>query len=295
MSRFAVTVVALAILAGASYAEQAEVHKGLYMGQKPPGRTPEVFAPGFVSTDEHEFAPSFSPDGKEFYFSRGVGQYRRKSVMVARLVNGVWAEPERAITFDDENFEARVAPDGERIFFMGFHAVPDKERPDIDVFFAGRTEDGWGEPEHLGPPFNPAGSMYISFTEDGTIYTTDAEGGNIARSRLVDGEYSEFELLEAPVNTEDAQQVYPFVSPDGSYLIFNEMGGVRGGESGLMVTFRYEDGSWSVPREIPLGMRAGTASVSPDGKYLFFTARRPKGDIYWVDARVFKDFFPKAK
>jgi len=38
-------------------------------------------------------------------------------------------------------------------------------------------------------------------------------------------------------------------------------------------------------------MRAGTASVSPDGKYLFFTAGRP-GDIYWVDAGIFKDLNP---
>jgi hypothetical protein len=295
MSRLAVAAITLAVLAGSSFAEQVEVRRGPYMGQRPPGRTPEVFAPGFVSTDEHEFAPSFSPDGKEFYFSRGVGEYRRKSVMVARLVSGVWTEPERAVAFDNENFEARVTPDGERIFFMGFHAVSDTERPDIDMFFAERTEGVWGEPKRLGTPFNPAGSMYISFTEDGTIYTTDARAGNIVRSRLVDGEYLEFESLDAPVNTEDAQQVYPFVSPDGSYIIFNEMGGERGGKSGLVVTFRHEDGSWSVPREIPLGMRAGTASVSPDGEYLFFTAGRPEGDIYWVDAKVFKDFFPKAK
>lgn len=295
MSRFAVTAVVLAVLTGASYAEKAEVRRGPYMGQKPPGRTPEVFAPGFVSTEDHEFAPSFSPDGREFYFSRAVGEYRRKSVMVTRLANGVWTEPQPAIPFDDESFEARVTPDGKRIFFMGFHAASDTERPDIDMFFAERNEDVWGEPERLGPPFNPAGSMYISFTEDGAIYTTDARGGNIVRSQLVDGEYCGFEYLDVPVNTEDAQQVYPFVSPDGSYLIFNEMGGERGGESGLVVTFRCEDGSWSVPREIPLGMRAGTASVSPDGKYMFFTAGRPEGDIYWVDAGVFKDFFPKAK
>ena len=288
-------LIALIVTVSVSYAEERDVYEGPYLGQKPPGRTPQVFAPGFVSSDEHEFAPSFSPDGTEFYFSRGVGPYRKKSVMVTRLVDGVWTRPEKALSFENENFEGRVAPDGKRIFFMGFHPVPDRERPDLDMFFAEATEEGWGEAVHLGPPFNPGRSMYISFTEDATLYTTDAAESRIVRSRLVDGEYSEFEVLGAPVNMDGSHQVYPFVSGDGSYLVFNEMGGERGGESGLMVSFRHEDGSWTVPREIPLGMRAGTAAVSPDGKYLFFTAGRPKGDIYWVDARIFKDFFPKEK
>jgi len=34
---------------------------GPYLGQKPPGMTPEVFAPGIVSTDSYEFACCFSP------------------------------------------------------------------------------------------------------------------------------------------------------------------------------------------------------------------------------------------
>lgn len=295
MSMRTAALVLLILAASSANGDEPEEHRGPYMGQDPPGMEPEVFAPGFVSTDEHEFAASFSPDGSEFYFSRAVGDNRRKSVMVSKLVDGVWTPPEKALAFENENFEARVAPDGVRIFFMGFHPVPDKERPDLDMFFAERTEDGWGDAEHLGPPFNPSGSMYISFTEDGTLYTTDARGSGIVRSRVADSVFCEFEALEEPVNAEGARQLYPFVSPDGSYIIFNEMGGTRAGESTLMVSFRHENGEWTVPREIPLGMRGGTASVSPDGRYLFFTSGRPQSDVYWVDARIFKDFFPKDK
>ena len=46
---------------------------GPYFGQKPPGMTPEVFAPGIVSTDASEFSCSFSPEGKSFYFARDRG------------------------------------------------------------------------------------------------------------------------------------------------------------------------------------------------------------------------------
>jgi hypothetical protein len=62
----------VALTAGCQ-AVQAEspVLKGPYLGQKPPGRTPEVFAPGIVSTGAHEFAGSFTPDGKYLFFSGG--------------------------------------------------------------------------------------------------------------------------------------------------------------------------------------------------------------------------------
>lgn len=39
------------------------VLKGSYLGQKPPGRLPEVFAPSIISTAFDEFKIVFLPDG----------------------------------------------------------------------------------------------------------------------------------------------------------------------------------------------------------------------------------------
>lgn len=45
--------------------------KGEYLGQKPPTKIPEVFAPGIVSTEKGwEAAVTFSPDGKYLFFHR---------------------------------------------------------------------------------------------------------------------------------------------------------------------------------------------------------------------------------
>ena len=51
-------------------AAQEEVSRisGPYLGQAPPGRTPELFAPGVVSTGLDELNSVFSPDGRELYF-----------------------------------------------------------------------------------------------------------------------------------------------------------------------------------------------------------------------------------
>ena len=44
---------------------------GPYLGQKPPGMVPEIFAPDFISTKEYgELNAGFTKDGNEFYFSR---------------------------------------------------------------------------------------------------------------------------------------------------------------------------------------------------------------------------------
>ena len=82
-----------------SYAEQNEwpVLKGPYLGQKPPGMTPEIFAPGIVTTDIGETCPAFSPDGKRFIFMRydarewdsGIKKY---STLMTEFKNGRWTK-----------------------------------------------------------------------------------------------------------------------------------------------------------------------------------------------------------
>ncbi len=45
--------------------------KGHYLGQKLPGMTPDMFAPGVVSTNDLiEMGCTWTPDGREFYFDR---------------------------------------------------------------------------------------------------------------------------------------------------------------------------------------------------------------------------------
>jgi pimeloyl-ACP methyl ester carboxylesterase len=135
--------------------------------------------------------------------------------------------------------------------------------------------------------------MCISVTLDGTIYTSDISGGPgteaIAVSRLVNGKYKSLERLPAPINI-GAQDMYPYIAPDESYLVFASRRQSPPSSSGLFVSFRNPDGSWGEPRAIDLGIPAGLPLVSPDGKYLFFTAgERGKSDICWVEARFLEE------
>ena len=84
--------------------------------------------------------------------------------------------------------------------------------------------------------------------------------------------------------------MYPFIAPDESYLIFTSRRPPTNTGGGLWISYKQPDGTWSDPRAIDLGMAAGLPQMSPDGKYLFFTAgERGKSDIYWVEAKFIEE------
>ena len=303
VKRLLLFAVAILFHVSASYGQAAEtgvlVLKGPYVGQAPPGKTPVIFAPGFVSTDAHEFSCSLTPDGNEFYFARRDPTLNQPVVMVTRLRDGVWTKPEIAPFVENGfSFEPMVTPDGKRLYFTSGKPVPGQTGPPMNILYVEREGDGWSAAKDPGSPFNPAKAMYISAAANGTIYTTDISGGPakacVAVCRLVDGKYQTLEQMGPPIGA-GTQNMYPFVAPDESFLIVTARTPSEKLQSALCVSFRKPDGSWAEPRAIDLGMDAGVPFVSRDGKYLFFTAgERGKSDIYWVSAEVIGELRPKS-
>jgi len=94
--------------------------KGPYLGQKPPGMVPEIFAPGIISTDEFEFGGTFSPDGETYFFTkRSEYEEDENRIFYSRLVNEKWSDPQIApFTKDVFEFEPIISPDGQRLYFF---------------------------------------------------------------------------------------------------------------------------------------------------------------------------------
>jgi Tol biopolymer transport system component len=272
---------------GSAKMEDFPVLKGPYLGQKPPGMIPEIFAPGIVSTDVSEFSCTFSPDGKSFYFSRDRGGYKY-SIYLTREEEGGWTNPEVA-PFSGEymDHEPFYSHDGKRLYWGSMRPLNDGKIA-YSTWFIEKTDEDWGEPQPLD-----FFAMYITSSLNGTLYyTVRGEGGTcIARSRCVDGSYQEQEILEPPVFSE-YWDAHPFIAPDESYLIFDSENRPKKGECRLWISFQKEDGTWTVPTnmESKIHKKAGYAMLSPDGKYLFFSAG---GDIYWVSAKIIEDLRPK--
>ena len=130
--------------------------RGPYFGQKPPGMTPEIFAPGIISTEQFEFGITFSPDGTEFLFTRR--HYYEGSdnrIYFTRLVNDIWTKPALA-TFATENFEFLpvITPNGDRLFFYSERPRTDTKGFDCNLWYCVKKDQEWSEAKFFESPIN---------------------------------------------------------------------------------------------------------------------------------------------
>lgn len=302
------------------------VLKGPYLGQKPPGMTPEIFAPGIVSTGMHEAALVFSPDGKLMSFYIMHLTHRFTAIVLVEQINGQWMKPQVASFSGKFNeSDAFFSYDSQRLFFNSDRPSENNGKAgNLDIWVVEREKTGWSEPKNLGTVINSEDvDVNPCVTRNGTLYFASNRAGgrgshDIYRSGLKNGEYGEPENLGDSINTSNFESS-PFVSPDESYIIFNVFAAGEGEiKSGLHISFKNSDGSWR--KAVNMGNvindlePAMFAFVSYDGRYLFFTSTKVpylpytgealtydeiitmfkspqngSGDIYWVDAKIIEE------
>jgi len=277
---------------------------GPYFGQEPPGDTPELFAPGLISTCREHSAAMFTPDGNELWF----GRMFPAEICYAKIVNGRWTQPQTA-PFSGSYIDLYpvLSPHGSKLYFTSDRPVdsagPRLSRGEVDLWVAERMDGRWSEPRHLGETINIGRRTSCgSIAANGNLYFTTSpvadRSAEMYRSVFVGGVYSEPESL-TELNSPQPDHC-PFVAPDESYLIFSSFRGGFG-RSDLFISFRTSDGSWTEPTN--MGARINSPQkdeypfVTPDGRYLFFNSNRPSalnettipegpGNIYWVDAGI---------
>ena len=278
--------------------------KGPYLGQKPPGMTPEIFAPGIITTELSEGCSGWGNDMEYFIFQRWIDRKPRMYVM--NQIDGVWTSPEPVPVLDRyQAGDFTVAPDGKTLLFASRIFIEEigSEGEGANIWAAEKTDSGWTEPKHIGPHINTKyHESYPCATANGNLYFFSRRPGGYGTSDLymsefVGGVYQAAVNLGPKLNTEH-HEWDTYTAPDESYMVYcsTKPGGL--GEDDLYVTFRQDDGSWSEP--VHMGNAINTEKsenrpyVSPDGKYLFYTSTITGiRDIYWVDARVIHDLKPE--
>ena len=243
-----------------------------YLGQQPPGETPEPFAPGIVNTDAIELNGVVSPDGREFFFTRVIDDV---FIMHRCLLgeDGGWSEPEPVYVYPDRApglaVDMAYSPDGSRLYFLGRYSEDLKaEETNSDLF----------------------------------VIERQGNGGIWHAQRLADGRFDEPVNLGPPVNSEHSEGD-TYVAPDESWLVVTSRrpGGIGGGD--LYVSFRQGDGAWGEPQLLPPTINSDVLDfcpmVTPDGRYLFFSRRTgdswdeaDAGNVFWVDAAAIEKMRP---
>jgi len=269
--------------------------KGPYLGQEPPGMTPEIFAAGLlVARDGDAINSVFSPDGKEFYYVVLEDQSPRYNLWFTESIDGTWAKPgELRLAGDYEVADIALSPDGNRLYFCSDMPTFWEAAEGFDIWYVERTEHGWSDPINAGQKINsPGGETQPSFTIDGSMYFPSWHEGSqtdsvdLYYSELVDGEFSEPVRLPDSVNSE-YNEGNSFVAPDGSFILFarwNMPESIDGGK-GLYISFRKPDGGWTkaVNTAPVLAVRGSLAALTHDSKYLLWSTRL---GIYWVDVKI---------
>jgi hypothetical protein len=245
-------------------------NKKIYLGQNPPGMTPELFAPEIIKTEFRQAAGVFSPNLKEFYFRRRGGVYKNNALVVVKLENNKWTES----LIENRAGEPFISQDGKTLH--------------LGKRYREQTASGWSEKKSLGAPFDKFRIMRLTVSANDTYYFDEAsESGPLRYSRLVNGKYEEPKTLK--IEDIGDWNAHPYIAPDESYIIWDDQ---RNGNADLYISFREKDGSWGP--SINLGDTINSkfaeayGSITPDGKYFFFHRgyERDRADIFWVDAKV---------
>ncbi|NIN00245.1 MAG: hypothetical protein GTO24_19860 [candidate division Zixibacteria bacterium] len=265
---------------------------GPYLGQKPPGSTPELFAPDIVSSNQFEHGcVTFNPDGREAYWTSSVrladSGYTTGFILTSRIETDRWTLPQLAefsgIGLDDDI--PVFSPDGKRLYFLS-------RRGPRGMWCVQRNDSAWSEPLYIEGGPNELGPYWqFSVTANGNIYF--GSDGDIWLSRFADDVYVKPELLDSAITT-PFDEGHPCIAPDESFLIYCPDGypDSIGGE-GIRISFRKGDRGWSKPVKLePNGelLKGICPVLSPDGKYLFFNNMSTgTTDIYWVEVGALID------
>ncbi len=266
--------------------KSTSIENSPYLNQKPPGLIPMLFAPGLVSTNDWEVGGVFTPDLKEFYFLREIGEKEEDKKQVFMMIqqqgNGHWKSSEISRRVG----QAVISPDG-NIMHLGRR-------------YKERTSAGWSAIKKLGSPYDTIPIMRMTSSAKGTYAFDEAVPGRsvLRYSELINGKRAAPMAFPKEINT-GRFNAHPFIAPDESYVLWDGQrdNGPRNAE--IYVSFKQANGRWG--NAIKLGKEINTkasefgASVTPDGKYLFFnrntgkvrpTDKYENTDIFWVDAQV---------
>ncbi len=314
-------VVALSlVVAGCAFTDCPESTD--YFGESLPGESPVLFAPHIVSTPRAEHDMAIAPDGSMMIYSELDEKIDTALILTRDCEDyGGWTPPENApFSGEHSDLEHAFVPGTNELLFVSNRPLPgEDEAGDWNVWTTTFASGRWTEPLPVTGVNSDADEYDPSVALDGSIYLTLGWGDgasstlDIYRYQRTATGYSEAENLGIDVNS-GYDEFSAFVAPDESYILFasTRPGGPGGGD--LYVSFR-RDGEWQPAVLLGDGINSAaldySPTVTPDGKYLFFTSRRteseggriPSGgspqqqeyasrmmngrdNIYWVDFAV---------
>ena len=239
-----------------------------------------------------EFGITFTKDMQSLFFTSKREGDKNFTIYTSNYVDGKWETP-IAAPFSGNYFDADafIGPEGKKLFFFSMRPFPGDtttlDKPNI--WYVESKDVDWTEPKLLEGAVNTntSGEGYLSLTNENTMYFSsvgrmEGKKHDIFKSNHSQRRYLEPEYVEIAIETTFSN---PYISPSEDYLIIDsEQPGGLGG-SDLYFVKRTGPNTWEEPKNMgPLINTEGdegTPSLSPDGKWFFFSR---DGDIYYIES-----------
>ena len=276
-----------------------------------------VFAPvnlgENINTKDLEYFPSLTIDGTKMIFNRRIAG--DEDFYESNFIDDKWgkAEPLGGKVNTNLNEGAQnISQDGQLLIFTGCN-YPEGEGS-CDLYFSVKTNNGWSEPQNLGPVLNTdfwESSPSLSPDKRDLYFSSSRAGGFGGRDiwvthRLPTGKWSRPENLGEAVNT-SGDEGCPFMHADNETLYFNSNGHPGYGMTDLFFSKKVNDSNWVVAQNLGYPINTiddqGSLIVSADGKTAYYASdgADSKGglDIYSFqlreDVRPLKTLWVKGK
>ncbi|MFC2134437.1 hypothetical protein ACFLTH_07445 [Bacteroidota bacterium] len=256
-----------------------------FLGQNPPGITPQLFAPEILSEvnfREYVYIPLPGEDALVFDQHADYG-FPQGEIFISKIIDSAWTKPVLFGLFRNYEyvFLPTISPDGNKWFFTSDKLpVPKNVEGKIPHFYIEKTENGWSRPKYIGQ------HIHSSTTTDGTLYVMVEMSGfsRPAVRTFEEGKYSDYQFLE-PAEYFRENDAHLVVDPFGEYIIFDSQTRPRIGECRLFISYKKDDGTWTEPASMGryIAQKGAMAWISYDGKYIFFKAGT---DVYWVSVEI---------
>ena len=298
---------ATVIIFGCTKQNEFPILKGPYLGQNPPGKIPEIFAPGIVCTEKNEGYLVFLDHGRVLVFDRWLQQDEESNpYLVMEMRDKGWTEPRPSLHPQNPyDPELPITPDERTLFFALNRAVGGTGEPETgwDIWMTKWRNHEFSNIRRLESPVSSVKrDAWASLAENGNLYFMSNRDGSygrwdIYRAEYKEGQYVNVQNIGFPINSE-VSEADPAVAPDESYLLFCSQRPGGFGKLDLYITFRKQDGTWSTPQNMGPGINTPYSDEKPyvtrDGKYLFFSNDAAGNlEIYWVDAKIIQKYRPE--
>ncbi len=261
-----------------------------------------------VNSSGFEYINAVSLDESQLYFTRK-GADPRSDESFFRSVSAVssngslnWSPAiEIGAPLNTEGNEGAlcVSPDGMTII------ITCCSRRDsygsCDLYLSHKVGNNWSEPVNLGPGVNTtAWESQPCLGADGrTLYFVSTRRGSFGGSDIWKSTLGDDGNWSAPLNLGDtintpADEMAPFIHPDGHTLYFSSRGHLGMGGADLFVSRMAADGHWQAPENIgyPVNTKNDEINliINAKGNEAFISAEREKGfgntDIYRFELPV---------